>query len=40
MGRGRCRTRLRVGVGVRARAGFKDNVQNGQNFPSGAFGAH
>ena len=39
MGRGRCRTRLRVGVGVRVRVGFKGNVQNGQNFPSGAFGA-
>ena len=40
MGRGRCRTRLRVGVGVRVKVGFKDTVQNGQNFPSVAFGAH
>ena len=43
-GRGRVgvRTRLRVGVGARARVGFKDSVglQSGQNFPSGAFGAH
>ena len=40
MGTDRGRTRLRVGVGVRVTMGFKDNVQNGQNFPLGAFGAH
>ena len=41
-GRGRGRTRLRVGMSVRVRVGFKDRVgvQNGQNFPSCAFGAH
>ena len=40
MGRGRGGTRLRAGVGVGVKVRFQDIVQNGQNFPSGAFGAH